>query len=307
MGFLKVFTPLFLAAVLLSSLAHAAPAPRRIKARDYVTEVVTETVWTTVDITTTVYVDELPSTSVPAPAPAEVTSSAEETDAEEISSAEEIESGPPSTSASAASTTLAPEPTSPALPVSEPASSEEAVAEPSDPAGEFVETSAPPPPVYTPPPPPPAPVSAPEPVYTPAAAPEPAPAPVSAPAPMVEDVAVSSAASETASCQDGTTCKGDITWYEGGLGACGQTVDTEAEMAIALPFGFMGTLSNSNPYCGMSVTVKNPVSGTTVQGTVRDKCMGCVGRSIDLTSKMFQAVTDGKGDGRVHNIEWWFN
>lgn len=303
MGFLKVSTPLILAAILLSSLAQAAPAPRRLKARDYVTEVVTETVWTTVDITTTIYVDELPSTSVPATASAEVTSSAEETYAEESSSAENIESMPLSTVTPAASTTVAPEPATPAPAVSEPV----AASELSTPAGEFVETSAPPPPVYTPPPSTSA--SAPEPVYTPAAAPEPppVPAPVPAPAAIVEEVSVSSTASETASCEDGTVCKGDITWYEGGLGACGQSVDTEADNAIALPFGFMGTLSNSNPYCGMSVTVKNPVTGTTVQGTVRDKCMGCVGRAIDLTSKMFQAVTDGKGDGRVHNIEWWFN
>ena len=88
MGFLKVSAPLILAATLLSSLAQAAPAPRRLKARDYVTEVVTETVWTTVDITTTVYVDELPATSVPATASAEVTSSAEETSAEDTTSAE---------------------------------------------------------------------------------------------------------------------------------------------------------------------------------------------------------------------------
>ena len=77
-------------------------------------------------------------------------------------------------------------------------------------------------------------------------------------------------------------------------------------MAIALPFEFMGSASNSNPYCGKSVTVKT-ASGSTIQGTVKDKCMGCVGRSIDLTNKMFSAVTDGKGDGRVHNIEWWFS
>jgi hypothetical protein len=277
MGLVKVSTPLLLAVSLLSSLAQAAPAPRFIKARDYVTDIVTETVWTTVDVTTTVYVDDLPSTSAPATTAAVV-----------ASSAEEVESTPAPIPAPAASTTPAPEP---AVPV--PSASEETVAAPSSPAGEFAESSAPPSSPSAP---------APAPEYTPA--PEPASSP--APAPKNEEASGSSGGSESATCENGATCKGDITWYEGGLGACGQTVDTEGDMAIALPYGLMGPLSNSNPYCGRSVTVKNPVSGTTVQGIVKDKCMGCVGRAIDLTSKMFKAVTDGNGDGRVHDVQWWF-
>jgi hypothetical protein len=281
MGLFKVATPVILAASLLSSLAQAAPAPRAIKVRDYVTDIVTETFWTTLDITTTVYVDELPSTTAPASTPAEVTFSAEE-----------IESTPLSTPTAVAASTPAPAP-------------ESASSEPSPSAGEFAESStapaaeyttpAPEVPAYTPPAPPPAPV-------TPEAA-APSPAPVSEAA----NTPASSGGSESATCEgSSSSCKGDVTHWDGGLGACGTVVDTKGDMAIALPHEFMGTLSNSNPYCGKTVTIKT-VSGSTVQATVKDKCMGCVGRSIDLTDKLFNAVTDGKGDGRVQGIEWWIS
>jgi hypothetical protein len=282
MGLFKVATPVILAASLLSSLAQAAPAPRAIKVRDYVTDLVTETIWTTLDITTTVYVDELPSTTAPASTPAEVTSSAEE-----------VESTPLPTPTAAATSAPAPAP--------EPVSSQ-----PAPSAGEFVESSTAPAPEYNTP--------APEvPAYTPPAPAPPAPATPEAPAPSPEPVseatntAASSGGSESATCEGGSSsCKGDVTHWDGGLGACGTVVDTEGDMAIALPHEFMGTLSNSNPYCGKTVTIKT-VSGSTVQATVKDKCMGCVGRSIDLTNKLFNAVTDGKGDGRVQGIEWWIS
>merc|ERR1712000_330680 len=115
-------------------------------------------------------------------------------------------------------------------------------------------------------------------------------------------------ASNSASCEgQGAACEGDVTHWDGGLGACGWTVNTGSDMAIALPFAFMGTQSNGNPYCGRSVTLYNPTSGTTVQATVGDKCMGCVGRAIDCTDALFNAITDGTGDGRVSGIEWWLN
>ena len=87
-------------------------------------------------------------------------------------------------------------------------------------------------------------------------------------------------------------------------GACGVNVNTDNEYAIALPVGFMGSASNDNPYCGKSVTLVNQNSGTKVQATVKDKCMGCLDRSIDCTNKLFTAITDGKGDGVMAGIQW---
>ncbi|KAK4949776.1 hypothetical protein LTR10_011618 [Elasticomyces elasticus] len=82
-------------------------------------------------------------------------------------------------------------------------------------------------------------------------------------------------ASTTADCEgDSAACVGDVTHWDGGLGACGWNVDTNS---------------------------------TTVQATVGDKCMGCVDRAIDCTDALFNAITDGTGDGRVSGIEWWLN
>ena len=103
----------------------------------------------------------------------------------------------------------------------------------------------------------------------------------------------------------GSGCSGDITHWDGGLGACGWNVDTNSDMQIALPYQLMGTQSNGNPYCGKSLTIQGP-AGNLVQATVGDKCMGCTGDSIDLTDVLFTAVAPN-GDGRVSGISWWFN
>ncbi|KAF7506194.1 hypothetical protein GJ744_012174, partial [Endocarpon pusillum] len=290
MGFVKLSTPFILAASLLSSVAQAAPALHAIKARDYVTEIVTETVWTTVDITTTLYADELPSTSAPATASAEVTST------------EKIESTPKPTSLSAA----APAPTSSEKgPVAASSATEESADSSTSQTPEFT-APGPSVPAESPPASVPAVSATPE-EPTPVVVPTPEiPAPSAPSAPATYEAPTPSPVSAVAkdgSCEKGSPCTGDVTHWDGGLGACGTNVDTESDMAIALPYGFMGPLSNSNPYCGRSVTIKT-TSGSTVKATVKDKCMGCEGRSIDCTNKAFNAITDGKGDGRVKNIEW---
>lgn len=104
----------------------------------------------------------------------------------------------------------------------------------------------------------------------------------------------------------GSGCVGDVTHWDGGLGACGWNVNANSDMQIALPVGLMGAQSNGNPYCGRAVTIKNPTTGVTVSATVGDKCMGCVGNSIDLTNALFAAVAPGC-DRRCTGFQWWFN
>jgi len=112
----------------------------------------------------------------------------------------------------------------------------------------------------------------------------------------------------TNSCEGPSNpCVGDVNHYDGGLGACGWPVDTNATLAVALPADFMGNLSNDNPYCGRQVTLRNPTSGTVATAVVVDKCMGCFARAIDCTNVLFDNITDGMGDGRVHGIQWWFS
>ena len=112
--------------------------------------------------------------------------------------------------------------------------------------------------------------------------------------------------SESADCSGpGQACKGKMTWWQGGLGACGDQVGTDSENAIALPYEYMGEESNTNDFCGKKVVVTNPDSGTTVTGTIKDKCMSCFNRHIDLTKTMFDAVSDGQGDGVLTDFTWY--
>merc|ERR1712130_670655 len=104
---------------------------------------------------------------------------------------------------------------------------------------------------------------------------------------------VAAPTNSASSGQSSTTYTGDITHWDGGLGACGWNVDTNADMQIAMPVGMMGSQSNGNPFCGKSLTIKNPSTGVTAQATVGDKCMGCTGGSIDLTNVLFAAVGGG--------------
>lgn len=123
---------------------------------------------------------------------------------------------------------------------------------------------------------------------------------------VIEARAIS--ASTSGSCaNDANACVGDVTHWDGGLGACGETVDTATDYAVALPYEFMGTLSNTNPMCNDLVTLYNPNSGTTVKAAVKDKCMGCTGRSLDTTDILFNFITDGQGNGRYSGIQWWFD
>jgi len=98
-------------------------------------------------------------------------------------------------------------------------------------------------------------------------------------------------------------CSGDLTYYTAALGACGYETDGYTELGIALPFGFMGTASNSNAYCNMTLEVT--YGDTTVTATVIDKCMGCTGESIDLTQALYGSLGIEESLGRVQG-SWKF-
>jgi hypothetical protein len=253
---MAIFSKYLIASSVLSAIALAAPLVQR----DVVTDIVTETVWTTLDVTTTIYDNAMPATTAPA-----VT----DPPAVQMTTVETSTSTP---------TTLVPM-TTPAAPISS-----------STPAAEFFSTSAA--------------------TATSAAAAPSTSTWASASAPVASSgvVAQSITASTSGTCEgEDNACVGDVTHWDGGLGACGNNVDTNNELAIALPYQFMGTASNNNPYCGRSVTLYNPTSGTTVQATVQDKCMGCYNRSIDCTDILFNQITDNMGNGRMSGIEWWLN
>ena len=96
-----------------------------------------------------------------------------------------------------------------------------------------------------------------------------------------------------------------MTYYDTGYpgyGACGDQTDGYKVAVVALPWEFMGTLSNTNPFCHRNITIY--YNGTQTNAMVVDKCMGCSGRSIDLSHKAFDALSS-EGIGRTH-ATWHF-
>ena len=106
-------------------------------------------------------------------------------------------------------------------------------------------------------------------------------------------------------CTSESPCKGDITYYTAGLGACGITSDGDVQNVVALPYGLMGPESNGNPYCGKTITITCIATGKTTTATVVDKCMGCDGFSIDLSNAAFLDLDD-LAVGRT-SATWYFN
>ncbi|EZF28497.1 hypothetical protein H109_03413 [Trichophyton interdigitale MR816] len=152
----------------------------------------------------------------------------------------------------------------------------------------------------TPPPPPPATTTPPPATTTP---PPPPPPPATKP-PVVSIPPIGGGdGTYSGPCAAGSPCTGEITFYDGGLGACGTNIDTNGEDAIALPIDLMGPLSNTNPYCGKQVQIS--YKGKTATATVKDKCAGCTGNNIDMTRFLFYKF-GVEAEGRIHGVEWHF-
>lgn len=277
------FSKIILAVSALATISAAVPLHLP---RDY-SPVVTETAYTTVDVPVTLWVDEHGKpirTEAQGGQFAEQTHSLEMSTSTSTSSAMIVSTTSPGAAAVVPTTSPVPAVFAPSSPTTSsayvaPTTSAPAYQAPAPSSAPVASSSSPAP-----------------------AAPVPSPAATNA-ASSGQDVTGSS----SASCE-GTSnaCSGDITHWDGGLGACGWNVNTNSDMQIALPYGFMGTQSNGNPYCGRSLTIKNPTTGQTVQATVGDKCMGCTGRSIDMTNALFDAIGNGC-DGRCSGFDWWFN
>lgn len=172
---------------------------------------------------------------------------------------------------------------------------------------------------------------APQPTPEPAPAPAPAPAPV---APKVETPAAAApsiaavntpaapaapAASPDTGSSSGATVNtnsnaasilgsgyksGDLTYYQVGLGACGED-DSGKDMSeniVAMSAATMGSQSNGNPMCGKTIKIYNNANGKSSTGIIRDKCPGCVDGSIDVSQKLFEELAD-LADGRI-DISW---
>ncbi|KAI1303499.1 RlpA-like double-psi beta-barrel-protein domain-containing protein-containing protein [Xylaria venustula] len=92
------------------------------------------------------------------------------------------------------------------------------------------------------------------------------------------------------------TFTGDITYYQPGLGACGET-STDSEAVVAL------STSQYDGNCGKTMTITK--DGKTAKAKVVDKCVSCASGSIDVSSTVFQSLVD-LSVGRT-TVTWSFD
>ncbi|KID76238.1 uncharacterized protein G6M90_00g076930 [Metarhizium brunneum] len=126
-----------------------------------------------------------------------------------------------------------------------------------------------------------------------------------APPPPVSNPQTSSAPSTGGGGPGSDTITGDFTWYDIGMGSCGEDDEDKAltECIVAVSHIRMGQQSNGNPMCGKTISMS--ANGKTITGTVKDKCMGCLANDIDVSKACYTQFFD-LGVGRT-KIEWWFN
>ncbi|KAL8843380.1 MAG: hypothetical protein Q9176_001993 [Flavoplaca citrina] len=100
--------------------------------------------------------------------------------------------------------------------------------------------------------------------------------------------------------------KGDMTYYEPGLGSCGHFDAPSAKRdVVALSREIMnnGPNPNLNPKCGSKINIYNPSTKKRHTATIVDTCWACKKEDIDVNVELFNKVAP-KGDGRVHGIMW---
>lgn len=90
------------------------------------------------------------------------------------------------------------------------------------------------------------------------------------------------------------------TYYTAGLGACGKT-NVPSDFIIALDPVQYGGGEN----CFKMVTIT--FEGRSAQAQVTDLCPSCPDRGIDMTTRLFRALSGGSLEAGVLDVEWHFN
>ncbi|KAG6335158.1 hypothetical protein ID866_3942 [Astraeus odoratus] len=92
-----------------------------------------------------------------------------------------------------------------------------------------------------------------------------------------------------------------FTFYDVGLGACGQT-NVASDFIVALNVEQYGS-GYPGPYCFQSITIS--YGGKTAQATIMDECMGCPWGGLDFSRGLFDYFAS-ESDGVLYGT-WWFN
>ncbi|KAJ5867435.1 hypothetical protein N7534_001988 [Penicillium rubens] len=272
---------LALAGAFFAMTGYSAPVAKRA----VVWETVTDIVWTTVDVTTTVY-PQATNTATVVPMVANAVPTTTPAPAVEAS-VQEQEKVAPTTSAT---TTAA------AVPIVEEKAAPTTSSTTAAPAAPTVEAEP-----YSAPAPAPAPVVEAE--TSSAAAPA---APAATPAVNTEtaNTEATTKSARTGVCSEGVPCTGEITFYDTATtstnpSSCGTTNDGTVENVLALPHGIM-----TDSDCGKTVTVT--YNGQTATGIVVDKCMGCDNGSVDLSRHFFGELAP-MDKGRASGAKWFIH
>jgi len=100
--------------------------------------------------------------------------------------------------------------------------------------------------------------------------------------------------------------RGDGTYYDTGLGACGIT-NSNSDLIVAVSHqlfdavpGYDGVNPNHNPICNKQMKVS--FQGKSVTVTVTDRCGGCQSQDVDLSPSAFNAIAD-PALGRI-DVQW---
>jgi hypothetical protein len=116
---------------------------------------------------------------------------------------------------------------------------------------------------------------------------------------------VATSSSSNSECLLDSPCKGDITYYTAGLGACGITSNRDIQNVVALLYSLISTKSNDNPYCSKTITITCIATSKITTATVVDKCIRCNSFSIDLSNAAFLDLEDLAVG--CTNATWYFN
>ncbi|KAJ5968535.1 hypothetical protein N7501_004783 [Penicillium viridicatum] len=275
---------LALAGAFFALTGYSAPVAKRA----VVWETVTDIVWTTVDVTTTVYPQAAHTTTVvPVVANAVPTTTAVPV---VQAPTKEVEEAAPTTTSSTTTAAPVPAPTveAPAKQVEQaaPTTSSTTTAAPAPAPTVEAETSTTPAPVAE--------------AETSSTA-----APTATRSANTETTNTETTSSgRTGACSEGSPCDGEITFYDTATtstnpSSCGTTNDGSIENVLALPHGIM-----TDSDCGKTVTIT--YNGQTATGTVVDKCMGCDNGSVDLSRHLFGQLAS-MDKGRVSGAKWYIH
>ncbi|TLD33510.1 hypothetical protein PspLS_00715 [Pyricularia sp. CBS 133598] len=107
--------------------------------------------------------------------------------------------------------------------------------------------------------------------------------------------------------EDGKTYVGELTYYNPGLGACGQD-HGDGDMVVAVAHELFDEVGggdanpNNNRLCGRKIRVSADGGRDSIEVTVVDRCEGCKPTDLDLSPSAFRRLAD-ESRGRVKG-EW---